>query len=114
LEQRFSGIVFTLTGGLLIWAAAFLGAYVFASVACARGFANAAVLGIAIVPAGVGVASFAALAGIGAVTANILRRSSRANDASPAIRDVALIVCLLGATGIVWNALPAFIVAARC
>src|SRR5262245_43862642 len=107
--QRFSPTVFMLTGGVLIWAAAFLAAYVFTAVACARGFADATLLGLAIVPVAAGIASLAAVAGIAAVSAIARRR-----NVSPVLRDVALVVCLLGGVGVVWDALPAVIVAARC
>ena len=114
MEQRFSAAVFLLTGGVLVWLAAFLAAYVFAAVVCARGFADQTVLGFAIVPAAAGASSLAALAGIAEIAAGALRRPSRQSGPSRAIRDVALVVCLLGATGVLWNALPAFLVAARC
>jgi hypothetical protein len=98
-----------LTGGVLIWAAGFLAAYVFAAVACSGGFADASVLGLPIVPTAVGLTALTAFAGIAALAAK-----ARASDIAPTLRHVALVVCLLGAAGVLWNALPAVIVTARC
>ena len=109
MPQRLSRTIFMLTGGVLIWAAGFLAAYVFAAVACAGGFADASVLGLPIVPAAVGLTALTAFAGIAALAAK-----ARASDIAPTLRHVALVVCLLGAAGVLWNALPAVIVTARC
>ena len=109
VERRLFPTLFMLTGGVLIWAAAFLAAYAFSAVACARGFADATVLGLEIVLAVAGLASLAAFAGI-AVVAAVAQRSS----VPPALRHVALVVCLIGTAGVLWNALPIVLVAARC
>lgn len=91
------------------WAAAFPAASVFSAVACSRGFADATVLGLGIVPAVAGLANLAAFSGIAAV-ATVAHRCS----VPPALRHVALVVCLLGAAGVLWNVLPIVLVAARC
>ena len=109
VEPRIATTFFTLAGGVLAWAAAFLASYVTAALACARGFADTTVLGLEIVPLAVGVASFAALAGIAGVAAK-----ARAGAMDAALREVALIVCLVGVAGVLWNALPALLVGARC
>ena len=48
--HRFTPTVFSITGGLLIWFANFLLVYGFAAVACARGFADARLAGMRLVP----------------------------------------------------------------
>ena len=109
MEQRIAPTVLMLAGGVLIWAAAFLAAYVFSAVACARGFADASLLGLPVVPVAVGIASIGALGGIATVAA-----IAHGSNAHAALRHVALVVCLLGAAGVLWNAVPALIVATRC
>jgi hypothetical protein len=111
VDRRFVPALLLISGGVLVWAAAFLASYAFAAVACARGFADATLLGVAVVPAASGAATLAAAAGIVAVARRALRRS---DPPSAAIRDAALVVCVLGAIGVIWNALPPLLVAARC
>lgn len=50
MERRFASTTFLITGGLLVWMANFLFVYVFAAVACARGFADVLILGWPLVP----------------------------------------------------------------
>jgi hypothetical protein len=76
-QHRFASTAFVLTGGLLVWITDFGFVYVFAAVACARGFADADVAGLPLVPTVTTLASLAA----GAVTVWLLRRGYRAHQA---------------------------------
>lgn len=73
MQQRFATTAFLLLGGLLVWMANFVFVYVFAAIACARGFADASVLGLPIVTMMTLLASLLA----GAVTLSIARRGYR-------------------------------------
>ena len=75
--HRFAPTVFVLTGALLVWMADFGFVYVFAAVACARGFADAHVFGLPLVPMSTTLASLAAAA----VTVWLFRRGYRAHRA---------------------------------
>lgn len=71
MQRRFTSTTFLLTGALLVWLADFAFVYIFAAVACAKGFAD-------VVPAVTTVASLCA----GAVTAWLLHRGHRAQQAA--------------------------------
>lgn len=70
MQHRFTTTAFLVVGGLLVWMADFVFVYVFAALACARGFADVSLLGLPIVPLATVLASLLA----GAVTVAIVRR----------------------------------------
>ncbi|MBM0106134.1 hypothetical protein JM946_15475 [Steroidobacter sp. S1-65] len=70
MQHRFTATTFLVSGGLLVWMANFTFVYVFAALACARGFADVDLLGLPVVP----LASLVATSLAGAVTAMIVRR----------------------------------------
>jgi hypothetical protein len=78
MQRRFTSTTVLLTGALLVWLADFAFVYVFAAVACARGFADVQTFGVPLVPAITTVASLSA----GAITLWLLRRGHRAQQAS--------------------------------
>jgi hypothetical protein len=49
-RHRFGRTTFLLAGGLLAWLANFVFIYVFAAVACARGFSALSIVGVRVVP----------------------------------------------------------------
>jgi hypothetical protein len=51
MQHRFTATAFLVAGGLVVWIADFVVVYVFAALACARGFADASLLGLPIVTA---------------------------------------------------------------
>lgn len=112
MHRSFVPLAGLVCAGVLIWAMAFLAAYGYAAVACARGYSETTLLGTNLVVAVIAGSSLAALCSIGASA----RRTSLASDARTdrTLAGVARIVCLLGAIAVVWNALPAFIVGTRC
>lgn len=73
MQHRFTSTTFLLLGGLLVWIADFVVVYVFAAVACAKGFADASLLGLPIVTLVTLLASLIA----GVVTVVIVRRGYR-------------------------------------
>ncbi len=83
-DRSFTRTAFVVWSGLLIWAADFLLVYVFAAVACARGFADVQV-------SGVGIVLFAQF-----------------------VSFLAAALAALGMIGIVWTALPPVLLAADC
>lgn len=58
--SRFTHATFRMLSGLMIWAAHFLGIYIFTALACARRFAEVNWLGIGVVPWMIGAATLAA------------------------------------------------------
>jgi hypothetical protein len=101
---------------LTIWGLQFGFIYVFTALACARGFADAQVLGFGVVPFAIVAATVLALGGAGAVLVLAWRESrsatgSRLPATAAFLNDVALVLAALSLAAIVWNALPAFFVA---
>lgn len=78
MQRRFTSTTFLLTGALLVWLADFAIVYVFAAVACARGFADLEAFGLPLVPAVTTLASLSA----GVVTVWLLRRGYRTHHAT--------------------------------
>jgi hypothetical protein len=115
---HFARSVRLLCGGLLVWAAVFLAMYVFAAVACARGFSDALWFGMGVVPL---LLVLAAVVGLGIVYM-LARRADRlldgtarrSEDTRRVVAEVATIVCGLALIAIVWNTLPALLTVSRC
>ena len=116
MDRKFTPTTLLIWSGLLIWAADFLFVYVFAALACARGFAGLQVLGFAIVPFATVLASVAALA---ATTIMLMRSLRRAREASSEERVQFVLfltaaLCALGGVAIVWSALPPLLLRTGC
>ncbi|MDY6945812.1 MAG: hypothetical protein SXG53_08850 [Pseudomonadota bacterium] len=77
MQHRFAATTFLALGGLLAWMANFVFVYVFAAVACARGFADASVLGLPIVT----LATLSSSLTAGAITLLLVRRGYRLHTA---------------------------------
>lgn len=114
MQHRFTSTTFLLTGGLLVWIADFAFVYVFAAVACARGFADVDVLGLPIVPVVTTLASLCA----GLATAWLLRRGYRIRS-GPAIDEsqsfigfVALATCVIALIALAMLILPPLLTSA--
>ena len=102
-----------LTGGLIIWAARFLFAYIFTALACARGFADITILGVGIVPLVVSLATVVAvmacvpilLGGVGAAWAG--GGADPAEDRTPGfIGYVGAAIAALAIMAMVFETLP--------
>jgi hypothetical protein len=78
MQHRFTATTFLLLGGLLVWMANFVFVYVFAALACARGFAYGTLFGLPIVTFAALLASLLAAA----VTVWIVRRGYRLLNAA--------------------------------
>lgn len=108
MESRFTRTTFFIWGGLLIWAADFLFVYVFAALACARGFEHMRIAGVGVVQFMTLAASLAA--SIGAVL--LMRRAlSELRSGAPAstCRFHAFLSASLSGLALVaiaWSALP--------
>jgi hypothetical protein len=70
MQQRFTATSFLILGGLLVWMADFVFVYGFAAVACAKGLADASLVGLPVVTVVTLLASLLA----GVITALIARR----------------------------------------
>lgn len=107
-----------LCGGLLIWAAVFLFTYVFAAIACARGFSHALWLGSSVVPLLLIAVAVAALGGLHAlarrIDALLVNSGRRSDDTQRLVAEVAAIVCGLALIAIVWNTLPLLLHVRSC
>ncbi len=109
--MSFGSALLRMSAPLVIWALHFLVIYGLTGIACARGFAATRVLGLDAVPWGIAVATLIAagamLFTIG-VAVRQLRRRSHSTDAfvhwmSAAAGGLALV-------GVLWEAVPVFIV----
>ena len=107
-----------LCGGLLVWAALFLWTYVFAAIACARGFSHLVWLGFTVVTLLLVASAVAALGGLHALARRIdalaVRSGRRSDDTQRLVADVAAIVCGLALIAIVWNTLPLLLHVRSC
>lgn len=81
--------------GLLVWAAHFLFVYVFAALACARGFASASLFGFGIVPATIVGSTAIAVLAVALHAALRLREESHASRL-PFMNDLGVWVDALG------------------
>ena len=105
--------------GLLVWGAHFTALYGLNALVCARGFAAASLGGFSIVAWAVAVLTLVAAAGIAAAAYlawkgrhPVMPERSGGPEAARFVRDTTLLVCGMGMVGVVWGALPAFIVPA--
>ena len=96
-----------IAAGLLIWAADFLFIYICAAIACARGLADATVLGLGIVPLVSSGATAIALAATGIIIAKGARRSRTGDPSNGAFAgSLAAIAALLALIAILFTGLP--------
>jgi hypothetical protein len=115
---HFARAIRLLCGGLLVWAALFLFTYIFAAIACARGFSYALWFGLGVVPL---ILLLAAGISLGVLYV-IARRADRlqdgiarrSDDTRRVVSHVATLVCALALIAIAWNALPVLLTASRC
>lgn len=93
-----------------VWLAHFTFAYVMVSLVCSAGAAQREILGIALVPLTVGIATIAACA-LFVVQGCIDYRRWRAHEAGTQafISAVSVLLCGLSALGVLWVAFPAFV-----
>ncbi len=114
MHAGFTPTILYLTGGLIIWGARFLAAYIFTAIACARGWADASLGGLGIVPAVVSLLTLAAAAGCVAILLSALPHLRRASpdtgDNSHFIHYVAATMAALGLLAVVWETLPVFMI----
>lgn len=114
MQRPFTSTTFLLAGGLLVWMADFGFVYVFAAVACARGFADATVFGLPLVPAVTTLASLSA----GLLTAWLLRRGYRIHHETAIdehesfIGFVALATCAIALVALLMLILPPLLIQA--
>lgn len=115
MESAFPRSALFITAGLLIWAADFLFIYVFAALACARGYADASVLGFGIVPFASAISSIAAFAASGAVALAAQRyRRRNARDHDQFRRGLAFIVAVLSLIAVAMTAVPGMLIKGTC
>jgi hypothetical protein len=104
-----------LTAGLVIWAVRFLAAYIFTALACARGWADAAVGAVGLVPAVVGLFTLIAVAACAAVLfrAAVQLRAAPRGPAEENFRFIHLMagsIAALALLAIIWETLPVFVI----
>ena len=114
-EQVFVRPLLFLVGGLVVWAAHFGVVYAVNALACARGFAGASVAGWPAVPGAIALATLIAVLALGAIAWAV--RSGRTpalpDGAAPRTRrfldHVALTIVGIALLGVVWDAVPAYL-----
>ncbi|NNM75195.1 hypothetical protein [Enterovirga aerilata] len=96
------------TGGFLAWGAQFAILYMAVSVACARGWGSAKLLGLPALPAVIVLSTLAALAAAAALLLlGLKRRKDTGLTASQDfLNNVTILVSALSLVAIVYNALP--------
>lgn len=114
MQPRFLRTALFVMAGLLIWSVDFAFTYVFAAVACARGFAGRSVLGMGIVPFAIVAATIVCAAAAGAVLWRALHGYRQARRASTADTEqfllfTAFTVAALSLLAILWNGLAAWV-----
>jgi hypothetical protein len=110
----FVGRSLFMMGGLIVWAVHFGAIYMFNAIVCARGVAGTVVMGVGIVPLGVGAMTVLALLAAAALAIAGYRRSARAKGGSHRASDefidrLAMTVAALALVAIIWNTVPGFV-----
>lgn len=105
MESAFSTTTLRMFSGVIIWAVHFTAIYGFTALACARGFASLAWLGIGIVPWAIGGATFVAATAMLVILVPALRgaRDSFENWMTAGVAALALVAIL-------WETLPVMMV----
>jgi hypothetical protein len=115
---HFARAIRFLCGGLLVWAALFLFTYVFAAIACARGFSYAVWFGLGVVPLLLLLGAALALGVLYVIARRADRLQNgvarRSDDTRRVVARIATMVCGLALIAIIWNALPVLLTASRC
>ena len=112
MHHRFTSTAFLITGGLLVWMAVFAALYIFAAVACARRFADAAVFGLPVITMfSVALCAFGAVINIYLIQRGWRERASL-NEHSRFLGFVTLATSALGLVALLMLALPALLVEA--
>lgn len=113
-EHRFTPTTLFIVGALLVWMTNFLVVYVFAALACARGFADLRVLGLPIVPVATTLSCVAAAIVTGALLRRgfALMRAAVLSEHARFIGFVAFMTSTLAMIGLVMLALPPLVVSA--
>jgi hypothetical protein len=121
VRERFAPIVLYLLGALLAWMGCFVGVYVLAALACARGFAAFALGGLPVVK----LFSVVLVLAAATLSAWIVRRAhaalgrekagdGAARDARAFVPFVALGGGVLVLIALLWLALPPLLLSAQC
>lgn len=109
-DMPFVSTTMRMTGGLLTWAAHFAVIYGLTALACARGFADAAWLGVGVVSWGIGIATVVALAAIALLTAGAVRTAAK-SARGPVFRDwMTMAMGAAGVVAVIWQTIPVLIV----
>jgi hypothetical protein len=115
--HRFTPIAIFICAGLLIWAGDFLIIYVVAAVACAKGYAETIIFGIplvAFVGTAITIAAGGATWAVLQIAISRLRKYPEADASARFIYFLAGAVATLGLLAILFNALPAWLLATQC
>ncbi|MFO7277145.1 MAG: hypothetical protein DIU56_008950 [Pseudomonadota bacterium] len=110
MTRPFTRTTIFMLAGLLIWAANLVFTYVFAALACARGFAGMRVLGAGIVPFAILAATLVSMVAVGVVLWAGWRgygsaRRHRGDETDRFIHYVAVAAAAFSLVAIVWNGL---------
>ncbi len=112
----FTRTFFYMLGGLIIWGARFLAVYSFTAIACSRGWSEESFAGVGVVPLAVGLLTFTAVLGCGALLAWAYARlrvtfpDPDAEENTRFVHYIAATVAALSLLAVVWETLPVFVV----
>ena len=114
VDNSFARTTFFITGGLLVWAADFLFIYVFAALACARGFVDVSVMGVGIVPFASAAATLVAASATAMLIAWAVRGRRRAGEARVFVVRAAFGAGVLALIAVLLTGLPGLLVTGTC
>ena len=116
-SHGFTSTTFYIWSGLLIWMANFAFVYVFAALACARGFADVRLFGFGVVPLTTVVSCTLAAVATGAVmwlARQRIQKNARENEHSNFIRFVVMATGLLALIAMLYVLLPPGLLTTHC
>ena len=115
--HRFIPMALFICGSLLIWASDFLAVYVIAALACAKGWAELTVVGLPFVAFIGTMLTLAACIGTLAILRFAVKRLQANGQLDPSMRFIyflAAAIGMLALIAILYNALPAWLLATEC
>lgn len=116
MDRRFTPTAFLIWSGLLIWAADFLLIYIIQAIVCAKGYADASVLGLGAIPATTLLCTLAALTATFLITLRCVRQV-RAGPSDQRVRFTSFVTAAAGGlalVAIIWTALPGLLLQTGC
>jgi hypothetical protein len=116
MDRKFTPTAFLIWGGLLIYAVDFVVIYVIEAIACAKGFADGALLGISAVALTTLLCSAVAATAVGLILRRcvVQLRAAPPDERTRFTLFIAAATSALALVGIAWTALPGLLLRTGC